>query len=50
LENIKLLIDTALNMQDFEYNKMKKKCTWFWDNYCKHDMLYNFLAQKVNEQ
>lgn len=40
LNELNILIEKALNISDNQYKNMQKKAIDFWDNYCKHDMLY----------
>jgi len=47
LKDINTLIEKALNMTWEERKTMRGRMMLFWDNYCKHDSLYNKLKEKV---
>jgi len=47
LNDIHKLIDKACQMSWEERKVMRGKAMLFWDNYCKHDNLYNKLKELV---
>jgi len=47
LNDIHKLIDKASQMSREERKVMRGKAMLFWDNYCKHDNLYNKLKELV---
>lgn len=47
LKDIHKLIDKASNMTWDQRKIMRGKAMLFWDNYCKHDNLYNKLKELV---
>lgn len=47
LSEINNLINKAQNMTDLEYTNMRLNAINFWDNYCKHDVLYKKLKELV---
>lgn len=47
LEDIKTLTEKAVSMSHEEIKVMRGKAMLFWDNYCKHDNLYNKLKELI---
>lgn len=41
------LIEKALNISYNQYEQMQEQAIYFWDNYCKHDMLYKKLEKII---
>ena len=48
LKDIDKLISSALDTTDDRYSEMRVNATGFWDNYCRHDQLYNKLKQQYD--
>lgn len=47
LSELDLLIEKALNTSNDQYKMMREQAISFWNNYCKHDMLYKKLEELV---
>lgn len=47
LSELNLLIGKALNTSNDRYKMMREQAISFWNNYCKHDMLYEKLEELV---
>lgn len=45
LNELNILIEKALNISDDQYSFMREQAIYFWDNYCRHDMLYKKLKE-----
>lgn len=50
LSNINVLINTATHMSNAEYVSKRDRAMHFWDNYCKHDKLYEKLCGIVSNK
>jgi len=44
------LIEKALNISDDQYSFMREQAIHFWDNYCRHDMLYKKLEEIMSNE
>ena len=44
------MISQASNLDSNTYQFMKQNCIKFWDQYCRHDLLYKRLASMVRER
>lgn len=47
LGELNFLIKKALNISYNKYEAMQEQAIYFWDNYCKHDILYKKLKELV---
>ena len=47
-KHIDKLISDAQSLSDVEYNVMRTNAINFWDEYCRHDQLYNKLEQQYD--
>lgn len=47
LSELNILIEKALNISYDQYSIMREKAIYFWDNYCRHDMLYKKLEEMI---
>ena len=45
LSELNFLVEKALNISDDQYSFMREQAIYFWDNYCRHDMLYKKLEE-----
>lgn len=50
LNQLNVLVEKALNISNYQYSVMREKAIYFWDNYCKHDMLYKKLEEIMSNE